>query len=1090
MTFLPRFSVNNPVLVNLLMAGLLVGGGISAFTLVRELFPESRPNVVSVTTLYPGATPAEVEKGISTRIEEEVKNIDGVDQVRTQIGEGMSLITIELRNDVDDLIRAVNDVKTAVDAIPRDELPLDAEETLVRKVEPQIPVISVSVYGDQSEKALKDMGRRLRDDLQRIDGITEVTLSGSRKDELSIEVRPEKLMQYGLSFMDVANAIRETNLDLPAGRLKLEGANVAIRTLGEEDRAEGLAEMIIRSDPSGKIVRVRDVATVIDGLEDTDISGRFNGKPAVTVMVSKTPRQDAIEIAAKVKAFVAGKTGGELELTWLERMGTKLGIKSAVETIYTEARANPYAWTAQLGIHNDLAYWIEGRLDLLTRNGLWGLGFVFASLLVFLNWRVAFWVMVGLLLSVLGTLMAMKATGQTLNMIAMFGLIVVLGMLVDDAIVVGENVYRKVEEGVPPLRAAVDGAVEVAWPVTAAIITTIIAFSPLLFIEGQMGDFMGVLPVIVICALSISLLESLVILPAHLREGLKPMRSAETTPGRVRLHKRMRAQLRETQDWFLKKLLLRGYTKLVRGSLAYRYATMTVMIGALAVAGAAVLGGHIPWVFIQKMDSELLTASLRMPVGTPIARTEAAISQVEEAFLALPELRSVQTILGAQVSFRGPDSGLSGRNSHLAQVIAELYPIEQREANGQRSSEAILKVMRQSTDRIQGKESLKYGSIQGGPGGTTIQLELLGEDLDGLKEAGDWIKARLATYAGVFDIADDADLGQREVKIRLRDSGRALGLTTRSLGMQVRGAFYGLEVRKVQRNREDVRIMVRYPEADRRNLYKIDEMWVATPDGTLVPFREVASLEEGTGYATIRRRNQQRAVTITADIEEGVGNSNVISGQIKAEFEAHRADFPGVSLQFGGQQLEMAKSFRSLKPNSVLALLGIFAILAALFKSYIQPVIVMAVIPFGFIGAVVGHWVMGFPFTMLSAIGLVALTGIVVNDSLILVDFINHRVRAGMPVYDAIIESGQKRLRPILLTSITTILGLAPLMAERSVQAQFLIPMGISICFGLAFATGLTLVVVPCLYLIVEDARGMLHGIRHAFDRPKATEAI
>lgn len=1069
MTSLPRFSVNNPILVNLLMVLIFVGGGYSAFALVREMFPESRPNSVSIMTVYPGATPAEVEKGIAKRIEEEVKDIDGVDEVHTSIGEGFCRILVELQNDVDDLNRAVNDVKAAVDAIPRDELPRDAEETTVSKFEPTLPVISVAAFGDHTDAELKRIGRRLRDELLLIDGITNVDLNGARKDEISIEIRPDKLTEYGLSFMDVAGAVRGANLDLPGGRLKLAGADVAVRTLGEEDRAEKIVEMIIRSDPTGKVIRVSDVATVIDGLEDVDVLSRFNGQPAVDVMVTKTPSQDAIEISRKVKAFIAGKTGQPLVTDWLVDLRRRLGLGSPLHEIYEQARSDPYPTDVSFQVHSNLARFIEGRLDLLTRNGTFGLVLVFCSLFLFLNWRVALWVMIGLLLSILGTLIVMKGTGQSLNLISMFGLIVVLGMLVDDAIVVGENVYRHVEEGMPPTQAAIVGAEQVTWPVTVAILTTIVAFVPLFFVSGQMGDFMKVLPMVVISSLTISLCEALIILPSHLGEWLKPMRPVRSGNGRGVLA-RMRDQARTWQHAWLTEGMNRVYTRVLKLAVRNRYVTFSVSVALLTVAVATALTGHVPFVFLQKMDSETLIANLKMPVGTPIGRTDVAISEIEKTLLDLPEMNNAYSLIGASIDF---DGGPSSFSSHVGQVIAELETVEIREAQQQRDSDSIVRHLRAATADLGGIDSLEFKTMSGGPVGAALHLDITGERLDAIRGAAEWVKARLNEYDGVKDITDDFDQGRREMKIRLRDSARSLGLTTESLATQVRAAFYGLEVRKVQRDREDVRIMVRYPEADRRNLYKIEQMRIATPDGAMVPFREVASVEEGTGYVTIHRRDQQRKVTVTADVEEGKANAEMIASQLQAQFPEIQRTFPGVGLRFGGQQRETTRSFASLIPGFGAAVLMIFMVLVALFRSYVQPIIVMTAIPFGFVGAVVGHWFMGFPLTIMSGIGLVALTGIVVNDSLILVDFINHRIRDGRPVFDAVIEGGQRRLRPIVLTSVTTVLGLGPLLLEKSFQARFLIPMGVSIAFGLMFATVLTLVLVPSLYMIAHDAKAV-----------------
>ncbi len=879
-------------------------------------------------------------------------------------------------------------------------------------------------------------------------------------------MRPEKLAEYDLSFGEVSDAIARANLDLPGGQIKTAKANVSVRTLGEEERADPISEIIVRSDPSGKVIRLNEIADVRDTFEDIDVISRFNGKPSVTVTVQKTPSQDAIEIARKVKAHVAGKTGKPIERDWMQKIQHAIGFKSEreIQDVYERAKQTPYPPIAQIKTATNLARFIEGRLELLTRNGFWGLVFVFLSLLLFLNWRVAFWVMMGLTISVLGTLILMNAMGLTLNLITMFGLIVVLGLLVDDAIIVGEHVFARVEQGEQPKLAAIKGAEAVTWPVICAVITTIVAFAPLIFIEGRMGDFMGVLPVIVLCALGISLIEALSILPCHLAESLKPAAriSAEAHSSHVRGWFK---HVRDFQALVLKEKLHGYYDRLLQTAVRNRYVTMGAMASVLIFAVGFINGGRVPIQFVQKMDSETILAQLKMPVGTPVENTTAALDVIESAVLDLGDsLDSLYTLAGTQYSI---DGSANQASSHLGQAIIELVPIEERKRN----SEEIIQELRTKTRNIPGVNSLQYQAMHGGPGGAAIDIEISGESLDDIVAVSEIVKDHLREYAGVFDIEDDFDAGQREIKIRLLDSARALGLTTRSLATQVRAAFYGMESRILQRDREDVKIMVRYPETYRQRIYDVESMRIATPDGTLVPFTEVARIEEGEGYSTIRSKDQRRTVTITADVDEAVANARNINGELSAWFPEVQREYPGVMMEFGGQAEDFAKSFGSLKTDFTAAILLIYVILAALFRSYVQPLIVMCAIPFGLIGVVFGHYAFGYPITILSMIGLVALTGIVVNDSLILVNFINRRRAEGATAFDAVIEGGRGRLRAILLTSITTILGLAPLLTETSFQARFLIPMGISIAAGLAFATVLTLIGVPSLYMIMVDAK-------------------
>ncbi len=1107
MTSLPRFSVDNPVLVNLMTWTLLVGGVYSALTLVREMFPEATPNAVRIRTIYPGATPAEVEKGISVKIEEAIKDIEEIEELNTTIGEGSSVITAVLRSGVDDVDQVVTDIKAAIDTIPTRDFPQDAEETQVRKMEPNIPVINVSYFGDLDEKTLKDAGRRLRDDLLAIPGITEVVLQGVRADEISVEVLPAHINGYGLSLPQIADAIANANLDLPGGQIKTADANVSVRTLGEKDEAESIGRIIVRSDPSGKVIRLNQVAEVIDGFEDADLKGRFNTKPTALVTVLKTPRQDAVDISRKVKALVAGKMGETLERDWWATLKYRLGLRDGVEQAYAAGLGgglpygSPLNGRGTLKTSTNLARFIEGRLDLLKRNGMWGLIFVFCSLLLFLNWRVAFWVMFGLLLAILGTLMVMRLFSLSLNLISMFGLIVVLGLLVDDAIIVGEHIFTRMEEGMEPRLAAITGAEAVTWPVVCTILTTIVAFGPLLFIQGQIGDFMGVLPVIVICALSVSLFESLSILPCHLAASPRIRRGRDGgTEGRrdgvlVRESLLAPAQSRSRlgalaagfhslQNYMVKTLLIGGYERLLRKTVSNRYVTMAALVAVLIVALGMIAGGRVPIVYVQKVDSETLMASLKMPVGTPIDGTDRALKVVEQAAYDLgPELDSLFTVMGVQYSMEGR---MTGRGSHVGQLLIELKSLEQR----QRSSEDIIRELRAKTADIPGVNALRFSAMHGGPGGAALQIEISGPRLADLVAAADDVESRLSGYAGVFDIDNDFDAGRREVQIELLDSARALGLTTQSLATQVRGAFYGLEARKIQRDREDVKIMVRYPERSRARLSDIESMWIAAGDGTLVPFCEAARIKEGRAYATIRRKDQQRTVTVTADVDQATGNARRISAELAAAFPEIQRKYPGVKLEFGGQSREFAKSFGSLRRDFLVAALLIYVVLAGLFKSYVQPVIVMTAIPFGIIGAVAGHYLMGYPITIMSLIGFVALTWIVVNDSLILVNWINHRRAEGETVYEAVIQGGRARMRAILLTSITTILGLAPLLLETSFQARFLIPMGVSIAAGLAFATVVTLIAVPALYMMLIDLQHIVENIGGFFGfGPRASQA-
>jgi multidrug efflux pump subunit AcrB len=689
----------------------------------------------------------------------------------------------------------------------------------------------------------------------------------------------------------------------------------------------------------------------------------------------------------------------------------------------------------------------------------------------------------------MGTFAVMWTLGATVNLLSMFGLIVVLGIIVDDAIVIGENIYRHVEEGMPPLQAAIKGAEEVMWPVIVAVSTTIGAFAPLFFIQGQIGDFMAQLPLVVIAALSISLVEALVILPAHLRH-LPPVRKADPTGKNTLV-----GGVTGIKERFMKRFLLRPYEALLRVSLRWRYVTVAVVFGGCVVAAGMLAGGIVKWQFIQDMDSESLICALEMPIGTSTERLQEELQALTDFIVdkeRFPEIVNVQTIAGRQYDVTGAGSVGFDDQSHLGQLIVEICPADERTRS---SKELVTRLREFSETQLSGVNSVRWEAMNGGPGGNDIEISVSGVANQDLPRVVEDLKQVAGTINGVYDLDDNLDIGKKELTLRLRDTAAATGVTVGSLGMHVRGALFGQEARRITRNREDVRIMVRYPESFRDSTWNVESMWIPSgvptgmtmnADGTAgrvarkwIPIEEVADVEMGIGYSTITRYQQTRSATMTGAVDDAVvpSTSSVID-RIRAQVtEQIVPKYPNIDVQYLGQAEEMRKSFSSLKMAFPIALLIIFGMLAGLFKSYTQPLVVMSAIPFGFLGAVIGHWVTGETFTILSAIGLVALAGILVNDSLVLVDFINKRVEAGLSPYEASIDGAKKRLRAILLTTLTTASGLIPLMFETSFQAKFLIPMAVTLTFGLLFATVLTLVLVPCLNLIREDILSNFLGL-------------
>lgn len=1089
---LPRFSVNNPVLVNMLMLVIVATGGLLAITLVREMFPESRPKKLLLSTVHPGVAPQEIEKAVTSKIEEAVRDVDGVEKVDSSITEGLSVTVVTLFNDVHNTDRVLQDVKSEIDAI--EDLPADAEKTTIKKLEPRLPVISVALYGAGDDAARKRAARALRDELLLLPGVSDVELNGARDDEISVEIRPEKLFEYDITFEEVAQAIRDTNLDVTGGQLESERTLVSVRMLGEKQHGKELKDLVVRSLPDGRNIFLADVADIRDAFVESDLEGFYNGSPAISCVVHKTLSQDAIRISQLVKAYIKGKQGAAFDPYGLQAARDKpwyrrpLAIAGAEvsrllnlaignpdpELYYERSRVKPFDHNFQVALHTDLARFVEGRINLMVDNGLQGLVLVLISLLVFLNWRVAFWAAAGLPVTFLGTFILMWCFGETLNLVSLMGLILVLGIDVDEAIVMGENIYRHIEEGLSPREAAITGSEEVMWPVVVMTGTTIGAFVPLLFIEGQLGDFLKVLPVVVVSALSVSLLDALVILPAHLGE-LPDTRhkaaAAEAAKPPGRLHRAWRAAAAahaRRVNWLMDV----WYDRFIRVTLRWRYVTLAAAVATLLATVGLVTGGVVETVFVQKMDSETLVASLEMPIGTPASQTRQRLQHLSDYTLRLPEVVNVQVFVARQYDVGG--QGSTGRNdaSHLGQLIIELKEAHLRN----RSSETILAGLREESAKLSGVNSITWDSLNGGPAGKSIEVKVSADDFQETLAVERLLRDKLATFRGVFDIDDNLDSGQREVRLRLRESARPTGITAAALGSEVRGAFYGHEAKRLTRGREEVKIVVRYPKSFRQDIYSLESMWIPTPHGVekrgWIPLREVAELTEDQNYSSVHRSQQRRAVTVFADVDEEQGNDTEILTAVQHWIDTDlQTEHPGVRCEILGKNRETIKAIGSLKIAFPIALLIIYMMLAGLFRSYFQPLVVMFAVPFGIQGAIIGHLITGYDLTIMSYIGLVALNGIVVNDSLVLVDFINNRVRAGASQFEANVQGSKLRLRAIILTTVTTVAGMAPLMAETSFQAKFLIPLSITLAWGLVFATVLTLVVVPALNMVFFDCQ-------------------
>jgi hydrophobic/amphiphilic exporter-1 (mainly G- bacteria), HAE1 family len=1064
---LPEFGVKKPVVANLMMLALIGAGLLFGIGLRREFFPEVRPNQVLITAPYPGATPDEVEKALATKIEDRIADLRDLDEINSTVSTGAASIVIEFKEGKD-IDAAVADVKREIDALQ--DLPEQSERIVVSKFEPNLPAIVVALFGDSNESVMKEAIRKIRDDLRILPGMGEIALSGIRTDEIRVEVRPGALIEHDLSLPAVSAEIRRAMQELPGGSVRGPTQNVSIRTPGIEERAADIRRIVVKASGDGQLVRVGDIAEVQDTFADLDLRSRLNGKPAVSLTVFKVGEQDAVEMADMVKAYVAGLRGETLSMTLGERLRSLMRRPGSTEPVSSrfaafelgERRAAEGELPGEIVFTTDLARFIVGRLELLTRNAMMGLALVFATLLVLLSWRVSLWVGIGLVISLLGTLAVMRLTGTTLNLLTMFGLIIVIGILVDDAIVVAENVKARHEAGEDSQTAAIKGTNQVAWPVVATVLTTIFAFLPFGLIEGRIGDLLSALPVVVACALFVSLIESLFILPPHLAHALDAEdRAAERKTRLWRVEQRV-SVVRET---FFKRMLIPGYARLLERSLRWRYVTLCVALALVVISAGMVNSGRVRFVFLGSSDAETINGELRMPIGTPASVTDIAARKIEAEALKLPEVKSCWVQVGALSSLEGDESNEA---PHLAQVILELSPVEQRTALGQRRSDQVIIALREAIGELVGVRSFRLEEVGGGGSGPPINLGIVGDTEEQIMAATDEMRLVLDGFDGVYDVADNAERGQPELRIALRPGASELGFTVSGLAEQIRGMVYGLEAFTFAGDREDIDVRVVYPEEERRSLAMLQDAFVFSPSGVPVPLAEVATLTADRGFSTIRRLDRERIVTLTADVDTDLVSPEAVTSAIRPEFDAI-ADRYGVRIVERGRQKDQAESFATLPLGLAVAVGLIAVVLTWLFQSFTQPLIVLMAVPFSVIGMVWGHFLLGFDMTMLSYIGFIALSGIVVNDSLIYVQFYNEQRKAGLTVHDACMAAGRARVRAILLTTVTTVLGLLPLMLEQSFQARFLIPMAITISFGLMSATLLVLVVLPCLLMISSD---------------------
>jgi multidrug efflux pump subunit AcrB len=974
----------NHVAANLLMLFIIVAGLISVSSIRKETMPEFQIPWVQVRVPYLGAAPQEVEEGVVIKIEEAVQDIVGVETIRSRASEGMGRVTIEASLDAD-INEVLSEVKTRVDAIST--FPALTEKPVIYKQEVERPISMIAIHGDLDPFARKAIAQEIRDELMQMPEVNKVEYFGDRPFEISIEVSEQTLREYGLTMSEVSQAVKNSSVDMPGGTIKSDGGDILLRTKGQVYTGSEFARLVLRTFPDGTRLTLGDIATINDGFVESDSYGRFDGRPTATLQVVAGGQQNELDTAAAVRAYLAKKA---------ETMPEGVNIETWIE----------------------FSRYLEGRLAMMLDNMVMGALLVFIMLSLFLRMKVAFWVIVGLPVCFLGALWLMPVWPVTINGISLFGFIIVLGIVVDDAIIIGESIYTKIRADGHSLDNVIHGANRVAIPATFGVLTTIAAFAPMMFVGGFAGPFFEAMGFVVMLCLFFSLVESKLVLPAHLVQAHIPQIDEEDLfhPTRVipfaeRIPRAFLKIQRHVQHG-LHSLIHNYYKPALERAIDYRGVTVAVFVAVLILTFGLMQSGIARVVVFPKMSNDFIQVNMQMQSGTSPAARNKAIDRIETSLLGLNE------------EFK----------------------------------------------QIPGLKELTFedaGHIGGGP---PIGLRLSGSNYAMLESAAAELEQELANYEGVFDITNSATASGEEIKLTIKPEAEALGLTMSSLGRQVRQAFYGEEAQRIQRGKDELKVMVRYPLNERRSVADLQNMRIRTPAGDEVPFSSVADISFGKGYSSISRLNRERTVTVSADADQdNVEPQQLIKSLSEQFIPGLLARHPGVTFGLQGASEAQGEFLMDLGIAFIAALFLIYALIAIPLHSYSQPLIIMSVIPFGLIGAVIGHVLMGKAISMFSIFGLIALAGVVVNDSLIMIDFVNKARIKGVAIRQAVIESGTARFRAIVLTSFTTAAGLMPILLETSSQAQFVIPTAISISFGIIFATIITLFLIPSLYMLQED---------------------
>jgi multidrug efflux pump subunit AcrB len=1035
---------SNHVAANLLMFIIIAFGVVSAFTIRKQTSPDFNFNEIIVRVPYLGAAPQEVEEGVVVKIEEAIQDVPGIIEINSTSREGMGTVRAktEAGSDINEIL---TEVKTKVDAIST--FPGLTEKPIIYKQEFQMHVVFLTVTGDLDVYAQKSLGDEIREELLRIPEVNAVEMLGGRTYEISVEVPEHILRQYGLTMSEVSQAIRDSSVDMPGGSIRTEGGDILLRTEGQVYTGQEFGELVLRTYPDGTRLLLDDIANIQDGFVETQDYARYMGTPTASMRVLAMGQQSELKTAAAVKEYVAGKN---------ETLPTGVNIE---------------VWV-------DRSFYLQSQLNMMIQNMLQGALLVCLVLSIFLRWKVAAWVMIGIPITFFGALwlMPLGPWPVTINTISLFGFILVLGIVVDDAIIIGESVYTKIRADGHNLDNVIKGAKRVAVPATFGVLTTIAAFMPMLFVGGFAGPFFEAMCVVVILCLMFSLVESKLILPAHLVHAkIKPVDEEDLfNPQREisfwQTFPRFFQKIQRHAQHGLHSLIHNWYAPTLEKAIRNRGLTFSVFAAFLILTIGVVTSGLVRFVIFPVAPSDFIMVQMEMENGTAPTVRDRAIERIENAVFDINEQYVADNAGAADpidhfIVFTQGDFG--------GMMFAELDR-DDRQLN----SDEITSLWRDQVGEIPGVKQLVFAGGQHIAGGPPLSFKLFGNDFDTLQAAAGELERKFHEYEGVFDIRNTASAGGQEISLTIKPAAEALGLTMASLGRQVRQAFYGEEAQRIQRGQNELKVMVRYPQSERRSVADLENMHIRTPNGDEVPFHSVADVSFGEAFSSITRQNRRRSVTVSADIDPERVEPGPILREIREEYAPELvARYPGVSLGLEGASQETTDFLFNLSVASLAAFFLIYALIAVPLHSYTQPLVIMSVIPFGLIGAVIGHMIMGQAISMFSLFGLIALAGVVVNDSLILIDFINKARQEGVPAREAVINSGKERFRPIILTSLTTAVGLMPIMLETSMQAQMLIPMAISLSFGIVFATVITLFLIPSLYLLQEDFG---RGVRNA----------